>query len=416
MQRLLAIGVLTLFGAAFLGSSSVFAGNRNIEEELFKLKARTAELEKKVSRQGSQVKEQDKRMSELKEIKETFNRIKLSGGITGIVQTSDNNEEVNTGEGDVTDGAYSADLEMKSPVGKKGAIFLHLEGGEGAGIDDDVLSLSGCNADANNTSGRLEITEAWYEHLLQDKALILTVGKLDPTAYFDGNEVANDETSQFLSQGFKNNLAVEFPDNAFGIRMTWSPGKSLAFNLGVVEADSDWENIFDHPFSIIEINLKPDMRELKGNYRFYAWLNDSHHTKWENTSKTHEDNRGFGFSFDQEISARGTLFARLGWQEGEVSTIKSAWSLGGKLQGPFSSRSDDEFGLAYGKAILSEDYQERASGPVNGADEGHFEVYYKVKINDFLTVSPDIQVISKPNGNDSADTVTIFGTRCQVSF
>ena len=409
-------GVLILLGVDFLGSGSAFAGNGELERELSELKARTAELERKVAKQGSQIEGRDAQMSELKEIKEALGRINIGGGITGVVQASDNNEEANTGEGDVTDGAYSVDLEIESPIGEKGAAFLHIEGGEGAGIDDDVLSLSGCNADANNTAGRLEVTEAWYEHSLLDKALAFTIGKLDLTAYFDGNEVANDETAQFLSSGFKNNLAVEFSDNGFGTRLTWSPIELLDLSLGLQDSDSDWENIFDHPFSIFEINLKPDFLGLGGNYRFYAWRNGSNHTKWEDASKTHEDNSGFGFSFDQGISDKVTLFARLGWQEEEVKEIKSAWSLGGELRSPFLSRPEDVFGIAYGKAILGGDYKESASSPTNDADEGHFEAYYNIKVNEHLSISPDVQVITEPNGNDSADTVTVFGTRCQIDF
>ncbi len=414
MRRKLLVLVMIITASAMV--SSALGGGDPLQKELAQLKARLAELERKVAEQGSQIEEQDTQMSELKEIKETLGRISIGGGMTGVIQASDNNEEANTGEGDVTDGAYSVDLEIESPIGEKGVAFLHIEGGEGSGIDDDVLSLSGCNADAGDTSGRLEVTEAWYEHSLLDGALAFTIGKLDLTAYFDGNEVANDEAAQFLSSGFKNNLAVEFSDNGLGTRLTWSPIEVFDLSLGLQDSDSDWENIFDHPFSIFEVNLKPDFLGLGGNYRFYIWQNDSNHTKWEDASKTHEDNSGFGISFDQGISDRVTLFARLGWQEEEVKEIKSAWSLGAQLQSPFLSRPEDVCGIAYGKAILSGDYKESASSSTNDADEGHYEVYYNIKVNDYLSISPDVQVITNPNGNDSADTVTIFGIRSQVNF
>lgn len=414
MKRKLLVLVMIITASAMV--SSALGGGDPLQKELAGLKARIAELERKVAKQGSQIEEQDAQMGELKEVKEALSRISIGGGITGVIQASDNNEEANTGEGDVTDGAYSVDLEIESPIGEKGIAFLHIEGGEGAGIDDDVLSLSGCNADANNTSGRLEVTEAWYEHSFLDETLAFTIGKLGLTAYFDGNEVANDETAQFLSSGFTNNLAVEFSDNGFGMRLTWSSTELFDLSLGLQDSDGDWENVFDHPFSIFEVNLKPDLGGLGGNYRFYVWQNDSNHTKWEDASKTHEDNSGFGISFDRGISDRVTLFARLGWQEEEVSTIKSAWSLGAQLQSPFLSRPEDVFGIAYGKAILSGDYKESASSSTNDADEGHYEAYYNIKVNDYLSISPDVQVITEPNGNDSADTVTIFGIRSQINF
>jgi hypothetical protein len=49
--------------------------------------------------------------------------------------------------------------------------------------------------------------------------VIFTPGKGDLTNYFDTNAVANDETSQFLSSGLVNSVAVTFPeDNGAGGR------------------------------------------------------------------------------------------------------------------------------------------------------------------------------------------------------
>ena len=74
-------------------------------------------------------------------------------------------------------------------------------------------------------------------------------------------------------------------------------------------------------------------------------------------------------------------------------------------------------GLAVGQALLSDDYEDmqRAAG-VDPEDEFHLELYYSIFLNDFVAVSPDFQVIGNMGGDDDADTVYVFGMRCQLSF
>ena len=99
--------------------------------------------------------------------------------------------------------------------------------------------------------------------------LTFTMGKLDPVAYYDANEVANDETAQFLADIFVNSIAVEWPDYTPGLRVAINPNDFIEFNLGILSGDDDWEDLFDDIFGIGEINLKPKFGELKGNYRFH---------------------------------------------------------------------------------------------------------------------------------------------------
>ncbi len=85
------------------------------------------------------------------------------------------------------------------------------------------------------------MTEACWEQELKSSgsSFIFILGKIDLTNYFDTNEVANDETTQFLSSGFINNFAVEWPDDkGFGARFTFKPNNS--FYISVIDADGNW--------------------------------------------------------------------------------------------------------------------------------------------------------------------------------
>ena len=122
-------------------------------------------------------------------------------------------------------------------------------------------------------------------------------------------------------------------------------------------------------------------------------------------------------SFDQELTDLVTLFARYGRQRGRVSQVKHGWSAGIQCSGKFYGREIDTFGLAYGVAIIGEDWRavDRSDG-IKSGDEHHVELYYNLKVNDHLDISPDIQWVKNPNGDRDNDMVWAFGIRAQLSF
>lgn len=83
---------------------------------------------------------------------------------------------------DKTEASYSGDLFLIVPAGPYGNVYFRGDVG-------------------------------WTEFPIpdiRDKRLELTIGKMNPTALFDGNTVANSETNQFLADIFVNDLALEF--------------------------------------------------------------------------------------------------------------------------------------------------------------------------------------------------------------
>jgi carbohydrate-selective porin OprB len=346
----------------------------------------------------------------------------------------------------VTDGSYSVDIEIEALVGEHGTAFFHLEAGEGANVSDELAGLTGVNADALDDDGDIEVAEAWYEHSFKDDRALLTVGKLDPVVYFDTNEVANDETTQFLADIFVNNIAVDWPDDyAGGFRLTIRPHPLLDINMGALEADGDFEDIFEDTFGIGEVHFKPKLfGDRQGNYRFYGWINGGDHEKWwvprdvrwpygyrllgvepddlwwgnyQNRIQDNETGVGFGVSFDQELSDTVTAFLRFGFQDGDIYEAKYSWSLGGQIRGSLWNRPDDMLGVAYGQAVLSSDYERFLKHyDIHPGDEGHFEAYYRYQVNDHLAISPDVQVINNIAGSEKVHTVTVLGLRGQVDF
>ncbi|MFA5090813.1 MAG: carbohydrate porin [Candidatus Omnitrophota bacterium] len=449
--------LVSLFTLIFSGLC--YADDSDIQETLRKMQSRIEALEKKVADQDKYIVQQSAASqsqqakiadyeSQLSQFEEKLHRmpgapmqlmegLELGAGGTMIVQGADNvnyNGDGHTLKESCTDGSYSADItlgkEFKEVGGKA---FLHLEAGQGAGLEDNLVLYSNVNRDAGDSSARVEVTEFWYEQGMFKDKLALTFGKLDPTAYFDQSEVANDETTQFLGRIFRNSPTIEFPDNTAGIRLAYLPVEWLELGYGVFDGNSDWEKIGDNLFNIGQAHFKTNLFNLPGNYRFYGWNNNVYHTKWIDTEKTKEAAYGFGLSFDQKVTDIVTLFARYGWQNpkvynpdimatGELNySLEHSWSAGLQVEGKPWGREKDVFAFAVGQAIPSKDYKKYTTQITDpkAKPEGHLEAYYRIHVNDHLSLSPDFQYIWNPFGKDVADdTSGIFvgGMRAQVDF
>lgn len=387
---------------------------------------------KKIVEYDSKLEDIDARFSHREKVPTEFiwEGLKIGAAATFIVQGTQDTNAAAGGNSDTADASYSVDLEFEKEFGEVGGrAFLHLGSGEGAGIEDELELYSNVNNDADNDNN-FRVKEVWYEQGLFNDRMLVTFGKLDPTVYFDTNEVANNEKTQFLAGMFCNSPTLELPDNSAGIRVAVIPRQWVEFEYGVLNANSEWEDIGENMFNIGQITLKPDFFNRNGNYRILAWYNNADHTRWLNTTKTKEGNYGFGLSFDQEVTDTVTLFTRYGWQDPEVynpNTVTSdnanfslehAWSAGFQVKGEPWGRQNDVFGFAVGQAIASDDYK-KSNSALKAKNEGHLEAYYNIYINKHFSISPDIQFIWNPFGDDAAsgdDTILVGGVRSHVDF
>ncbi|MFA6356930.1 MAG: carbohydrate porin, partial [Candidatus Omnitrophota bacterium] len=194
---------------------------------------------------------------------------------------------------------------------------------------------------------------------------------------------------------------------------------------------SDWEEIGDNLFNIGEVTFKTKFFDLPGNYRFLGWSNKARHTEWLDPDKEKKSAYGFGLSFDQKVHDTVTLFTRYGWQDPKVYnpditasgdlnySLKHSWSAGLQVEGKPWRRENDVLGLAVGQVIPSGDYKKSFDPGLECRNEGHFEAYYSIHINDHLSISPDFQYIWDPFGKDIADDtddIFVYGLRTQVDF
>jgi carbohydrate-selective porin OprB len=444
------LGMLVLFCAQNTAFGAGAPTNDELLKEILELRkiikrqnVRIGELEEKVSGQPKtidthkQVIDQEnmkdlsgRRREELERLRD-LGGLEIGAGATFVGQgTPEANHAAATGGATVedprSDGSVSVDIEIAKAFDERGMAFLLLEYGSGAGLTDELSLFSNVNYDATGGAS-LDVIEAWYEQYLFDRQLTITGGQLDPAVYIDTNEYANDECTQFLSDMFRNSAAIDFPDgNAWGGRIYIAP-EALDFlevEALYMEENADWEGLFDDPFIAAQVNFMPakvfgyDEEMRGGNYRAYIWYNGAPHAKLKDPDVVERGKVGFGFSCDQKITDVFGVFGRFGWADPAKSDLGYDWSIGARMTGRYWNREDDVVAAAIGQAVPGGDYRD-----VNEFDnaETHLETYYAFKVNDHLTLSPDMQIIWDPNGggisgSGNSGTIFVYGIRAQVDL
>lgn len=364
-----------------------------------------------------------------------LSKIDISGFVTAVAQGSSGN-----GGGDDLGGNVSADLYISARPTEAGTVGLHFDMCRGSGLSGLPRTgfetgrfastlLGGPNADLEYNSDIPHLVEAWYEHALLDEKVVFTFGLLDPTVYFDANAFANDERLQFLADAFVNNPGIDWGGDANfygpGLRLTVAPAEWLDLSVGAFATKSvatiaeeqdevlGFDNEFDKPMTIVEVNFKPNLLGREGNYRFYGWYN-ANVTRFNVDGEPVKSSWGGGGSFDQMLTDRLGAFLRWSKQDPAVRQLDFHVSGGLSATGAIPARPNDVAAIGYAVGWASDQF--RRSGHCDGTEktEQWLEAYYSVAVTQHFYLTPDIQYVINPCLDD--DSFVILGLRANATF
>lgn len=266
-------------------------------------------------------------------------------------------------------------------------------------LEDDLKDINGRNRDY--------LLEAWYKHtfrISENMSLGMTGGIIDATAYIDDNAFANDETGQFMNDIFVNSTLANLPSYDLGGAVEFEIEE---FTIRGVALNSRNESDNNYNFYALQLGYSSDTSMGKGNYRIYGYTTSKGFDGREETSR--EKLQGIGISADQELSSILGAFARIGWQDDEVSVDHDALYSGGlNISGKLWGRENDAAGIGY--AYL------------NGADKGEIdstnaiEAYAKFRMTSFSDVTLDIQYIKDDMKDGKDRDGVIYGIRMNAYF
>lgn len=146
-------------------------------------------------------------------------------------------------------GDLTLTLPAAAPGEAEGQFFAHLRFGRGKGVALRPTFTSSANSAAFEFSGDdgahssfAVLAQAWYQFTLPlspggaeppaGRRLELTVGKLDPFAFFDQNAAADDESTRFVNNVFVHNPLLDSGGDVGADAYGFAPGLRLAYRRG----------------------------------------------------------------------------------------------------------------------------------------------------------------------------------------
>jgi hypothetical protein len=293
----------------------------------------------------------------------------------------------------------SADLFFTAGLAQYTVFFADIVGLSGSPPDAEIPSLTLLNGYTARLirQNELNLREAWMRTELFGQRLALTAGRLDLTNYFDQNAIANDESTQFISDALVNNQMLGLASNGTGFATEFDPKNGFRFKFGLQQSNTDATNLSDSLYTLTEAGYTFTPFALpEGTYRF-----------WFRTDNTAENaiRKGAGVSLDQKLTAVVGLFGRYGTQETDFDDRDHFYSAGVGFQNGLIFNPQDTWGVGYAQMDL-----------VSGEKEKLVEGYYNLHLTERLRLSFHLtHVLDEPDA-DTRFGYLLPGVRFQAAF
>jgi hypothetical protein len=291
----------------------------------------------------------------------------------------------------------SADVFFTAGLAQNTVFFADIVGLTGTPPDDEIGGLTLLNGYAARLveQNAVLLREAWIMTELAHQRLGLTAGRVDLTNYFDHNAVANDETTQFLSDALVNNPMLGLTENGVGLAAVYDPKNGFNAKLGYQQSSSSALSLSDSLFYLAEVSkLFTPFNLGEGNYRLW----------WRTDNSSGTDRNGYGISADQRLTESLTVFARYGQAETDGDDDEF-FSVGLQFKNGVIFNPDDAWGVGYAQTELG-----------IGDEEDLVEGYYNLRMTQKMQLSFHLtHVTEKPLGGEKVSYL-VPGVRLQASF
>jgi porin len=303
--------------------------------------------------------------------------------------------------------------------------FLFAQGPSLSGRVGDVQYSSNIEAPAGS-----RIYQAYLEQSFAQDRIAILAGIQDLGSEF----YQTDSSGLFLNSSFWVGPELSrsggvsgpsvYPYPGLGARIKVIPLENWTVRAAVYEGDPQRRNFTPNQgtFGVSEISHAHQLGGQAGKLAVGAWqysqaFDDLSETSQQGTPLQGKS-RGAYFLFDQKLYSRVqgekagiSYFFRTGIANGEVNAVDQSLETGLSSVGLFSSRIDDQLGLAVAMA--------RASQYAIGArTETAIELTYRAQLKTWLSIQPDFQYIISPAGDPGSLTPNTFvaGARTELTL
>ncbi len=307
-------------------------------------------------------------------------------------------------------GLYNLSLELDSEkmnLYKGGKFYiLYQIGNKGMNSMDFLNSYSDANS-YDPTRSINQISELYYEQSFKDDLFNIKIGKQDANMDFQ----ALDTGFEFLNLSFSfidNTPMPLFPSQQMGVRTRLKLPNEIYVqngfydgNLGIGSNPKSFFTGENDYFNMAEIYKLTDFNQKEGKYILGGWIKTGDYENYKNIVK--HNNYGFYTGFEQKLINRFedksgglNLFGQFGYAENSINDVPYYGGGGLVFKGITKKRKDDSVGLAFGWHQFNKQLYETE----NKTAEKVVELFYKIKLTEFLYIQPDFQYIIKPSGNE----------------
>ena len=325
---------------------------------------------------------------------------KIAVGVSAASVTQFAKQTKGTG-GEADGHAYqlsSADLLFSAGLAQYTSFFADVVGLSGAPPDAEIPALTLLNSYTARLvrQNEVNVREAWLRTELFGQRVSLMAGRLDLTNLFDRNAFANDETTQFISDGLVNNPALGLAVNGAGVAGAFDPKNGFAFKAGFQQSNTDATNLSQSLFSMAEVDYVARPRGLsEGNYRLW----------FRNDNSDAASKQAVGVSFDQKLTPFFGLFGRYGNSEAALAGRDHFYSAGFQVQNAFVVSPTDFWGVGYAQTDLATNDRERL-----------VEGYYNFEISEKLRLSLHMQHVFETPADSVKVGFLVPAIRLQARF
>jgi len=291
----------------------------------------------------------------------------------------------------------SADLFFTAGLAQNTLFFADIVGLSGSPPDAEIPSLTLLNGYTARLvrQNELNLREAWLRTELFGQRLAITAGRLDLTNYFDANAVANDESTQFLSDALVNNQMLGLSSNGTGVAAEYDAKTGVRLKFGLQQSNTEATNLSNSMYTLTEVGYTFTPFALpEGTYR--VWF------RTDNSSAT--TRRGIGLSLDQKLSSVVSLFGRYGTRELALGR-DHFYSAGVGFQNGLVFNPQDTWGVGYAQMELA-----------SGESEKLAEGYYNVHLTEKLRLSLHLTHVLDAPGAEGKFGYLLPGVRVQAAF
>lgn len=332
-----------------------------------------------------------------------------------------------------------------------------VSGGEGM---SGVLGIAGFpNGETfriGNPQPTVRVARAYVEQVVgSERQATLWAGKFSMTDFFDGNAYAHDARGQFFNWTLVDSGALDFAADTFGY--TWGAAGeyragSWSWRAAAVEeprqanqVQLDQNIARAHEFAAeIQRDLKSDAHP--GALRLTVFFNQAHMGHYDEAvrlgqltattpdiKQTRAYRSKYGFASSDDLQLTDTLggFVRLSANDGNNETwayteVDGSAAAGLQWTPSRIGRSADRAGLAEVVNLLWQPHRRYleagglgfmlGDGGLDYGPEWVSEAYYRIQVNEWLQVTPDMQLVVNPGYNASRGPIPVWAIRAHIEF